>query len=111
MVMQPNTIPGKLFLRWLRFKMLHWNQFAFARNAEGDAIGWDNLDWKNKSKDAVSFDLEGALRLLPGAIQWEIQKRFAPHTKHQHLCIWNDQVVKSNKEIIDIIDIILKEFQ
>lgn len=95
--------PGKLYLRWLRLKMLHWTQCAFARLPDGQATG-------PKDPDAVSWDIAGAIRKLPGIIQWQIEKRFLVHTKN-HLCIWNDFQIKSNKEVIDLINVLLKEFE
>lgn len=100
--MRGDIIPGKLYLRWLRLKLRRWTQFAFARNEAGDSV-------LQSDPSAVVWDLEGAMRLLHGGVQWQIQKRFEPHTK-QHLCLYNDRVVKSNQEIIDLINILLKEF-
>jgi hypothetical protein len=79
-----------------------WTQFAFARDVDGNSVD-------QKDPKAVVWDLEGAMRLWHGAMQWELQKRFQPYTK-QHLCIYNDQMVKSNQEIIDLINKLLEEF-
>jgi len=95
--------PGKLYLRWIRLKMRNWTQYAFARLPDGEATC-------PKNPNAICWDLAGVIRKLPGIVQWQIEKRCLVYTKN-HLCIWNDFQIKSNKEVIDLINILLKEFE
>lgn len=91
--------PGKLYLRWIRLKMLHWTKCAFARLSNGEPTF-------PKDPNAVQWDLAGAIRKLPGIVQWELEKSFLPYTKN-HLCVWNDFHIKSNKDVINVINMLL----
>lgn len=53
--MKINIISAKLYLRWLRFKILNWTKFVFARDSEENFILFNPTSWKNDAKKRKIF--------------------------------------------------------